>query len=59
MLTKNGFATTDLRPSTLVLALRDEKKDHVIALRNRTRLILELVNKSFYFFLNNKSVAKM
>ena len=30
-LIEDGFARADLRPSTLVSTLRDEKKDHLIA----------------------------
>ena len=53
-----GFADADLRPSTLVSALRDEKKDHFMALRKSVGLILELVDKILHPLLNNKSAAE-
>lgn len=58
-LIEDGFAAADLRPSTLVSALRDEKKDHFIALTKSAGLILELVDKSLQPLLNNKSAAEM
>lgn len=39
---EDGFAPADLRPSTLVSALRDEKKDHLAGLTKRAGLIKEL-----------------
>ncbi len=56
---EDGFAPADLRPSTLVSALRDEKKDHFIALTKSAGLIKELVDKSLHPPLNNKTVAEM
>lgn len=58
-LIEDGFAAADLRPSTLVSALRDEKKDHSTALTKSAGLILELVDKSLHPLLNNKSAAEM
>lgn len=46
-------------PSTLVLALKDEKKDHLIALTKTASLIKELVEKSLNLLLNNKTIAQM
>lgn len=58
-LIEDGFAAADLRPSTLVSALRDEKKDHLIALTKSAGLIKELVDKSLHPLLSNKSAAEM
>ena len=58
-LIEDGFAPADLRPSTLVSALRDEKKDHLIALTKSAGLIKELVDKSLHPLLNNKTAAEM
>ena len=58
-LIEDGFAAADLRPSTLVSALRDEKKDHLTALTKSAGLIKELVDKSLYLLLNNKTAAEM
>ena len=58
-LIEDGFAAADLRPSTLVSALRDEKKDHLIALTKSAGLIKELVDKSLHPLLNNKTAAEM
>lgn len=56
---EDGFAPADLRPSTLVSALRDEKKDHIIALTKSAGLIKELVDKILHPLLNNKTAAEM
>lgn len=48
-----------MRPSTLVSALRDKKKDNINALAKSAGIIKELVNKSLYSLLNNKTAAKM
>ena len=48
-----------MRPSTLVSALRDKKKDHFIALTKNAGLIKELVDKSLHSLLNNKTTAEM
>lgn len=53
-LIKNGFAMADLRLSTLILALRDEKKDYFIALTKKTGIIKEFVDKNLYTLLNSK-----
>ena len=58
-LIEDRFAPADLRPSTLVSALRDEKKDHLIALTKSAGLIKELVDKSLHPLLNNKTAAEM
>lgn len=58
-LIEEGFAPADLSPSTLVSALRDEKKDHLIALTKSAGLIKELVDKSLHPLLNNKTAAEM
>ena len=58
-LIKEGFTLEDLRPATLVAALRDEKKDYYIGLTKSAGLIKELVDKSLHPFLNNKSAAEM
>lgn len=44
----------DLRLSTLILALRDEKKDYFIALTKKTGIIKEFVDKNLYTLLNSK-----
>lgn len=49
----------DLRPLTLVSALRDEKKDHLTALTKSAGLIKELIDKSLHPLLNNKTAAEM
>ena len=56
---EDGFAPADLRPPTLVSALRDEKKDHIIALTKSAGLIKELVDKILHPLLNNKTAAEM
>ncbi len=58
-LIEDGFAAADLRPSTLVSALRDEKKDHINALAKSAGIIKELVDKSLHLLLNNKTAAEM
>lgn len=58
-LIEDGFAAADLRPSTLVSALRDEKKDHLTALTKSAGIIKELVDKSLHPLLNNKTAAEM
>lgn len=49
----------DLRLSILVSALKNEKKDHFIALIKNIGLIKKLINKNLHFFLNNKTAAKI
>lgn len=58
-LIEDGFAAADLRPATLVAALRDEKKDYLIGLTKSADLIKELVDKSLHPLLNDKSAAEM
>ena len=58
-LIEDAFAAADLRPLTLVSALRDEKKDQLIALTKSAGLIKELVDKNLHPPLNNKTAAKM
>lgn len=59
ILINNRFAIADLKLSTLVLALRDKKKDHFMALTKSAGLILELVHKSLHPLVNNKFAAKI
>lgn len=59
ILIEDGFVAVDLRPSTLVSALRDEKKDHFIALTKSAGLILEMVDKSLHPLLDDKTAAEM
>lgn len=56
---EDGFASANLRPSTFVTALQDEKKDHLIGLTKSADLIKELVNKSLHLLLSNKNTFKM
>lgn len=58
-LIEDGFAAADLRPSTLVAALRDEKKDHFTALTKSAGQIIQLVDKSLHPLLNDKTAAEM
>ena len=58
-LIEDGFAAEDLRPFMLTLALREEKKDFLAALSKSAGLIKELVDKSLYPLLSEKSTAKM
>ncbi len=58
-LIKEGFTMEDLRPATLVAALRDEKKDYHVGLTKSAGLIRELVDKTIHPLLNNKSAAQM
>lgn len=58
-LIEDGFALADLRPSTLVAALRDEKKDHFVGLTKSAGLIKELVDKSLHLLLSNKSASEI
>ncbi len=57
-LIEDGFAEVDLRPSILVTALRDEKKDHFIALTKSAGLIQKIVDKNLHPLLNNKTAAE-
>lgn len=56
---EDGFAAVDLRPSTLVSALRDEKKDYLIAFTKSAGIIKELVDKNLYPLLNGKTAQEM
>ena len=56
---EDEFAAIDLRPSTRVLALREEKKDHLTALTKSASLIKELVNKSLHHLFNNETGIEM
>lgn len=47
----------NLKTTTLVFALRDEKKEQMFAMTKSVGLIKELVNKSLYLLLNDKSFA--
>lgn len=49
----------DPRPSTLVSALRDEKKDYLIAFTKSAGIIKELVDKNLYPLLNGKTAQEM
>ena len=59
ILIEDGFAAVDLRPATLVAALRDKKKDYLIGFTKSAGLIKELLDKSLQPLLNNKSTAEM
>lgn len=56
---EDGFVAADLRPTTLVSALRDKKKDHLATLTKSMGLIKELINKSLYLLFYNKTMAKI
>lgn len=56
---EDEFMLVDLRPATLIAALKDEKKDYLIGLTKSIGLIKELVNKSLHPLLNDKSAVKM
>lgn len=56
---QDGFAQADLRPSTLVSALRDEKKDYLTGLTKSAGIIQELVNKNLHALLNGKTAQEM
>lgn len=58
-LIKDCFAVANLKPATLVAALKDKKKDYLIGLTKGTDLIKKLVDKNLYSLLNNKSAAKI
>ena len=58
-LIEKGFASEDLRPSMLAAALRDERKDYLVALTKSASIIQELVDKSLHLLLHNKTSAKM
>ncbi len=58
-LIKDGFDAVDLRTNMLVSALRDEKKDHLIALTKSAGIIKELVDKNLHPLLNGKKVQEM
>ena len=55
----DGFAQADLRPSTLVSALRDEKKDHLSGLGKAASTIKDHVNASFHPILQEKTPSEM
>lgn len=58
-LIENGFASANLKPSTFIATLRNEKKDHLVELIKSTDLINELFDKSLYLLLSDKSVSEM
>lgn len=58
-LIEDGFAAVDLRPSTLVSALRDEKKDYLNTLTKSAGLIKELVDRSLHPLLHEKTAQEM
>ncbi len=58
-LIEDGFASEDLRPSMLAAALRDEKKNYLIALTKSAGIIQELVDKNLHPLLHNKTTAEM
>lgn len=43
----------------MILAMRNRKKDHLIALTKSAGLIKEFVNKNLYPLLNNKTAAEI
>lgn len=55
----DGFAQADLRPSTLVSALRDEKKDHLSGLGKAASTIKDYVNASLHPILEGKTPPEM
>lgn len=58
-LIEDGFDAADLRTNMLVSALRDEKKDHLIALTKSAGIIKELVDKNLHPLLNGKTAQEM
>lgn len=56
---KDGFMLANVILSTLISALKNKKKYHLIPLTNNAGLMKELDDNSFYQLLNNKSVAKI
>ncbi len=58
-LIEDGFAQADLRPSTLVSTLRDEKKDYLTGLTKSAGIIQELVNKNLGPRLKGKTAQEM
>lgn len=54
-LIKDGFVQADLRLSTFVLALKDEKKNYLIGLTKSAGIIQELINKNLHPLLNSKT----
>lgn len=59
MFIKENFMLEDLRLATLVVALRNEKKDYHISFIKSVDLIKELMDKSLYPLLTDKSIAQI
>lgn len=55
----DGFAPVDLRPSTLVSALRDEKKDHLSGLGKAVSTVKDHVADSLHPLLLGKTAPEM
>lgn len=55
----DSFALADLRPSTLVSALRDEKKDHLSGLGKAASTIKDHINTSLHPILQEKTLPEM
>lgn len=55
----DGFVVNNLKTITLVSALKDKKKEYNLALTKSARLIKELVDRSFYLLLDDKSFIEM
>lgn len=55
----NGFAQEDLRPSTLVSALKDKKKDYLSRLRKAVSTIKDHVADLLYLLFLGKTALKM
>ncbi len=58
-LIEDDFAKTDIRLSTLVSALRDEKKDYLTGLTKSAGIIQEPVNKNLHPLLNGKTAQEV
>lgn len=58
-LIKDGFVVVNLRPSTLITTIMNEKKDHINVLAKSAKIIKELVDKSLYPLLNNKTSTEI
>ena len=59
MLIKDGFAIENLGPAILAATLRDEKKNYLVTLTKSAGIILELIDKSFYLLLQNKTTIEI
>lgn len=55
----DGFAQADLRPSTLVSALREKKKGHISGLGKAASTIKDHVNSSLFPILKGKTPPEL